>query len=89
MKYEDYQVELRKGICRVIFTKVDESQRVMLCTLEPSLIPEDMMPKDKPLEEKLEEQKSPDYVRAFDVEAGGWRSFCMDRVVSFDGVESV
>lgn len=61
----------------ITFTKRDGTERVMLCTLQESALP---------LRTESEEPKrehSPDVQPVWDIEAGGWRSFRWDSLVSF------
>ena len=62
--------------CRVTFTKRDGTQRVMLCTLRPDYLPEQL---------DLEEHANshPDHVVVWDLEKKAWRSFRYDSVVTF------
>lgn len=74
---------LRYGMCQVTFTKKDGTTRVMPCTLNPKLIPEDMMPKggEDSLREGLE--KTISAIRVYAPESEGWRSFIVDNVQDF------
>ena len=59
----------------VIFTKKDGTERTMLCTTSPKLVP--------PVEEKTEkrERKSnEDVMPVYDLEAKAWKSFRWDSV---------
>jgi len=69
----------------VEFTKVDGSNRKMLCTLAESLIPEDARPKTKDTEviAEAETNVAPTACRVYDLEKQGWRSFRFDSVVNF------
>lgn len=71
---------LHRGICTVVFTKTDGTERTMKCTLSRSYLPEQqMLTEDQPIE------TNPNIVKVWDTEAGGWRSFAIDRVQSFRG----
>ena len=63
---------------RVTFTKVDGSERIMLCTLNESKIPESKRPKTE-----ASSSSTGSTVRVFDTEIGEWRSFRLDSVVSY------
>ena len=52
----------------VIFTKSDGTQRKMRCMMEPPKGP----------------QKNPDVVPVMDLDAGGWRSFNVTKVISLE-----
>ena len=61
----------------VTFTKADATDRVMRCTTNGALIPEDMWPKGTAT------NLSKDVQRAFDLDLQEWRSFRFDAVKSF------
>ena len=71
--------ELKEGLCRVDFTKVNGESRVMLCTLNFDDIPVEAHPKNNDSVDKWPEN----LVKAYDVDAKGWRSFKMDSVNTF------
>ena len=63
-----------KGV-RVVFTKADGTERIMLATKNPSLIPN---------EERETESSRPtptESCRVYDIELGAWRSFRYDRLI--------
>lgn len=66
--------ELKKRPCKVLFTKVDGTNREMMCSLE-----------ERYLEEKEETGKeySKDVIRVWSIDDYGWRSFRVDSVISF------
>lgn len=73
--------DLRSNVVEVSFTKVNGEARVMRCTLLPRLLPESYK---QSIEEQTEENKfhreNPNVIAAWDVQAGGWRSFRIDSV---------
>ena len=81
----DLREILQEGEATITFTKVDGSERVMKCTLNTDLIPEDAFP-----QVKLDEDGNPitpkprkenlDVLRVYDLEKGEWRSFTIDKV---------
>lgn len=73
------KAKLTEGIFKVVFTKVDGSERTMLCTLKPDLLPEVQTSKS---EEKRTEALSA--LRVFDLEKKDWRAFRVDAVKSFE-----
>jgi hypothetical protein len=76
---ERIKEELRRGECEVVFTKKDGSERQMVCTLHPDYLPQ------RDPDEKGASTSSPekeDTVVVWDIEAGAWRSFRIDSVVS-------
>lgn len=68
--------ELRDGLVKVVFTKKDGTQRSLLGTLNPSLIPEEKQPKGSNRVHSVESQP------VYDVEKDDWRSFRWDSLVS-------
>lgn len=72
--------ELQTGTKVVTFTKVNGEQRVMTCTLDQNLIPQDnresVAKSPKPVNEEV--------LPVWDTTAQGWRSFRIDSVVSFE-----
>jgi len=75
--------KLREEICEVTFTKVNGEQRVMRCTLNPSLIPVfEYTEADAPKKAKKE---NPEVLAVFDAAANGWRSFKWDLLKEFKG----
>ena len=83
MVQDKYLEDLRKGICKVTFTKKDGTERVMRCTLDLGQVPAEHMPKSDG-NTVTEESKGPlETVRVFDIEKEGWRSFRLDSVKMF------
>ena len=70
--------------CEVTFNKVDGTERIMWCTLNPALMPqiEEKHKTDKPKKEGLPE--SNDHVVAWDLEKSAWRSFRCDSLIMFN-----
>lgn len=61
---------------RVIFRKKDGTKRTMICTRQLGMIPTEFHPKsDTP-------KKDMPWFPVFDLEAGGWRSFRYDSIIS-------
>ena len=66
---------LHNGIVRVVFSKVNGEERVMLATLVANNIP---TPENPPIPgRKLSEET----IRCFDTEKQAWRSFRVDSVL--------
>jgi len=79
MDKEQVKADLHRGICKVVFTKVNGEDRIMHCTLEESMLPPQI-----DLEEVIQKKKpNPDVLAVWDVEAKGWRSFRWDSVKEF------
>jgi len=74
---EEIQETLRQGECEVIFRKANGDEREMVCTLDPSYLP-DLDP-DAP---KGKSNETEDVVTVWDIEASGWRRFRIDSLIS-------
>ena len=72
--------ELQAGTKVVTFTKVNGEQRVMTCTLDQNLIPQDVRESVAKSPKTVNEEVLP----VWDTTAQGWRSFRIDSVVSFE-----
>lgn len=81
MDNEDTSIELSELLrihpegVQVTFTKADGTERQMVCTLNPELIPEDKIPKGE------RTITSTETLRVFELGLNEWRSFRMDSVV--------
>ena len=80
MKYERDNLlkDLRECVIEVTFTKVDGSNRVMRCTLDPKHLPKTY--NEEAETEKQFHRENKDVISAWDVQKGGWRSFRIDSV---------
>ena len=63
---------LKRNVVVVDFTKTNGEHRVMRCTLQPTLLPDQETESGRPFNESV--------VAAWDVEKNGWRSFRLDNV---------
>jgi len=78
-----YTKALLEGVCEVVFTKVDGTERTMKCTLNDKYIPEE----NKPHGDGWQDDSFREHVQAvYDVEKEGWRSFRLDSVKSFRSI---
>jgi WYL_2, Sm-like SH3 beta-barrel fold len=68
---------LRAGQVTIVFTKVDGSEREMLCTLQDAYLPEQYRGKGAPIVETVSANFS-----VWDLEEQSWRSFRLDTVKS-------
>lgn len=74
---------LSTGKVKVTFKKVDGTDRVMLCTTMPELLPkQETTPEGE--EPKKERKPNPEVQVAFDLEKNEWRSFRYDRIISVE-----
>lgn len=60
---------LKNGPVSVFFTKIDGTDRQMLCTQKVDLIPTEHQPHN------TEYKQSSDVTRVYDLDVKGWRSF--------------
>lgn len=67
---------LRSSIVEVTFTKVDGTERVMRCTLQPQYLPES-------IEKEGVKVRNPDVQSVWDIDINAWRSFRFDSVKEF------
>ena len=80
--YNEIVEALKRGICRVTFTKVDGSNRVMFATLRSDLIPEEFEAEGN--QSLLTEGDGEyDVVTVWDTHVDGWRRFRLDRLIEF------
>jgi len=79
MTNSEMKDSLHQGICKVVFTKKNGDERIMHCTLQESMLPEQV-----DVEELIQKKKpNPDVLAVWDVEAKGWRSFRWDTIKDF------
>ena len=80
---EELVQSLKHGIVVVVkFLKKDESERIMVATLDPKLLPE----RDAAITQEYV-VKNTNQIRVYDVEAEDWRSFLFDRIISVTKAE--
>lgn len=77
---------LNEGLTiEVIFTKVDGTERKMLCTKNKEIISERYTPEERKTEREYKEPEG--VARVFDLEKNDWRSFRYDSVKSYTILE--
>lgn len=81
LNYDEIRSNLLSEKCIVHFTKVNGEERVMSCTLNLDLIPQEFHPKSS--KESSKDEEEPTVMRVFDLEAMGWRSFRIGSVTQF------
>lgn len=70
---------LLSDVVEVLFVKKDGTERRMVCTLKP-----DLLPAQTDLEEAVQKKApNPDVLAVWDLENKGWRSFRYDSVIGF------
>ena len=67
---------LRSNVIEVKFTKVDGTERVMRCTLQPQYLPES-------IEKEGVKVRNADVQSVWDIDINAWRSFRFDSVKEF------
>lgn len=85
MNREQIQTALRENVVSFSFKKANGDSRKMQATLNTKYIPLDHMPiikKDAPVA-----KENVNIVRCYDVDVKGWRSFRVDSLTTFEGVE--
>lgn len=66
-------------IVEVKFLKKDGTERKLICTLKP-----DLLPAQTDLEEAVQKKTpNPDVLAVWDIENNGWRSFRYDSIIGF------
>lgn len=65
---------------KIKFKKQDGTDRIMNCTLDFSLIPDELKPKSVDLAQILKLIKKNEILRVFDIEKQEWRSVPFDRL---------
>ena len=71
--------------CEVTFSKVDGTERIMWCTLNPALMPQiEEKPKSEDKPKKAGLPESNDHVVVWDLEKSAWRSFRCDSLIMFN-----
>jgi hypothetical protein len=76
---------LKTKVCKVVFEKIDGSERTMICTLKEDLLPSSKTTKQPKTIKPLSETVMP----VWDVEAQSWRSFRVDSVIEFSEYEKI
>lgn len=81
LKFDREQVvaTLSKGAAKISFYKLDGSLREMTATLSTALIPKEKQPISE-----AKATKSSTVVPVFDVDAGSWKSFLFENLVTIE-----
>lgn len=74
---------LHEGATRVLFTKVDGTQRSMICTLNAKYLPAQEVTEES---EETARKQNPKILSVWDIENEGWRSFRLDFVIDYGSV---
>jgi hypothetical protein len=76
MTKDEMKQALAKGVCTVVFQKLNGEERTMHCTSNTEFMPEDKRP-------RAAVNGREDVIAAFDVAKKDWRSFRVDSVKEF------
>ena len=76
MTKDEMKSALAKGVCTVVFQKLDGTERTMHCTSNTEFMPEEKRPRSAV-------NGREDVIAAFDVAKKEWRSFRIDSVKEF------
>lgn len=82
---ENIKARLHESALTVVFNKKDGTQRTMLCTLKPELLP--ALEKKEDSTDKKEKKQSEESIAVWDLEKKAWRSFRFDSIISFTAAE--
>lgn len=81
---EKVKTILSVGFHEVLFEKADGSVRRMTCTRDLDLLPYKEIQTPGP-----EASKEPvSYIRVFDTKLNEWRSFCFNKLISVNGLQT-
>lgn len=69
---------LRDGVFTVVFEKVDGTIREMQCTLNPALMPPQLLTEQQ--ESAKIRNENDDVLAVWDIDSKGWRSFHVSKV---------
>lgn len=70
---------LFENVVNVLFVKKDGTERKLICTLKP-----DLLPVQTDLEEAVQKKTpNPDVLAVWDIENKGWRSFRYDSILGY------
>ena len=72
---------LHEGKCEITFTKIDGTERVMLCTLNEEYIKMNEVKREKTTD-RVHKPKD-DILVVFDMEKNDWRSIKTDNITTF------
>jgi hypothetical protein len=70
---------LAKNKVTVVFTKKDGTDRTMVCTTKPELVPQIVEESSEP---KRQKKENLDTLAVYDLEKNGWRSFTIKSLKS-------
>jgi hypothetical protein len=81
-KRKNLQRVLQNSVMSVTFKKVNGEERVMKCTLDPSIIPP--ATKTDPLSQEKVRKINEEVLPVWDIEKEQWRSFRLDSITNIE-----
>ena len=84
---EALQSDLRTNVVEVIFTKLNGETRKMRATLSPQYVPKE--DHTETVNQLLNEDTEKKSMAVWDIDAKGWRSFRIDRVISVQAPSTI
>lgn len=78
MQNDDILRKLSTEICEIVFEKRDGSQRTMICTLKPDLLP---YVSTSNMNESIRQNN---FIPVYDLEERAWRSFKPSNLISLE-----
>ena len=73
---------LKRNLMKIVFTKVNGEERIMMCTLHEKILPE------QPIS-GIKKKINPEVLSVWDVDNSGWRSFRMDSIKEVKVIDEV
>lgn len=84
IEYNELRNLLRENILKIIFTKIDGSEREIICTLKPEIIEGTFSP-DRQKKPSTNQTRS---IAVFDTQIQGWRSMIVENIISYSVIQS-
>lgn len=81
----EYSKALREGECNIVFVKMDNTQRTMRATLNSEMIDKMALPSSH--SNRSSKKQDNNVIAVVDLDLGEWRTFRIDRVITFERVK--
>lgn len=75
---------LKSDFCKIVFTKVNGDERLLVGTLRADILPETV---DNGDSTKTKKPYNPNVVSLWEMETSAWRSFRVDSVIEFEVIK--
>lgn len=79
---------LHKGVCRVVFTKTNGEERIMLCTLREDFLPEREYDRFIAVSTSHKPKRPVNVLSVWDIEVQDWRAFKVETVKEWNEIET-